>query len=138
MYPYFVESEDFAVDLYQLKDGRFQPIKQGELGPFMYGDGYLLIENELAEYLELLDLPRVAFKDAVIWDRKTDSEYRTHKEVIIGQHFSFDQINDIDLDGERILMMDNMYVFVSPALKNKLEKSKFTYLKFSEGLSNFA
>lgn len=138
MYPYYVETEDVPVGLYQLKDGRFQPIQEGKLGPFMAGHSYLLVEKKLAQYLESLNIESATFKDAVIWDRKNDKEYHSHKEVIINQHFSSEQINDINLDGDRILMMNNEYVFVSPTLKNKLEKSQFSYLKFSEGLSRFA
>lgn len=138
MYPYYVESDDMPVDLYQLEDGRYQLIQEGKLGPFMSGYTYLLIEKELAQYLESLDIERASFKDAVIWDRKNDKEYHSHKEVVMSQHFSSDQINDINLDGDRILVMDNEYKFVSPKLKDKLENSKFDYLKFSEGLSKFS
>lgn len=69
---------------------------------------------------------------------KNDQEYRSHKEVVISQHFYPEQINNINLDGVRILILDNKFVFVSPSLKNKLEETKFNYLMFSEGLSQFA
>ena len=136
MYPYFVETDDVPVGLYQLKDGRFQLIQKGKLGPFMSGYTYLLVENELAQFLESLNIERATFKDTVIWDRKNDKEHHSHKKVLC-QHFNSDQINDINLDGDRILMMDNEYIFVSPTLKDKLENSKYNYLKFSEGLSKF-
>lgn len=138
MYPYYVETDDIPVGLYQLKDGRFQLIQDGGIGPFMSGHGYLLVEKELAQYLENLRIERATFKDAVIWDRKNDKEHYSHKEIVLSQHFTSEQINDIDLDGDRILTMGNEYIFVSPSLKEKLENSKFSYLKFSEGLGKFA
>ncbi len=138
MYPYYVETEENSVGLYQLKDGRFQLVQAGKLGPFMCGYKYLLVEMELADYLQSLNVARATFKDVVIWDRSKDEEYHSHKKVIISQHFSSDEINDINLDGNRILMMDNQYVFVSPSLKEKLEIPEFGYLRFSEGLSKFA
>jgi len=138
MYPYCVETEKTPVKLYPLKDGRFQMIQEGKLGPFMSGYNYLLVETKLAEYLENLNVEGTTFRDAVILESSENKEYHSHKEVIIGQHFSFAEINGINLDGDRILMMDNQYVFVSPSLKEKLEKSEFGYLQFSEGLSEFA
>jgi len=56
--------------------------------------------------------------------------------VVINQHFDSDQINDIDLDGKRFLVMDKRYLFVSPELKLILEKSKHRFV-FSEGLTGF-
>ena len=56
MYPYCVETEKTPVKLYPLKDGRFQMIQEGKLGPFMSGYNYLLVETKLAEYLENLNV----------------------------------------------------------------------------------
>ena len=138
MYPYFVETEETPVELYPLKDGRFQLIRDGKLGPFMSGPNYLLVETKLAQYLEKLNVEDLTIRDAVVLHRSRNEEYRSHKEVVVGQHVSSDEINDIDLDGDRIVIMGNEYVFVTPSLKEKLEKSEFEYLRFSEGLSNFA
>ncbi len=138
MYSYYVYTEEIPVELYPLKDGRFQLIRDGKLGPFMSGPNYLLVETKLAQYLENLNVENATFREAVILDRGKNEEHHSHKEVIVRQHFSSDEINDIDLDGDRILMMDDQYVFVSPSLKEKLEKTEFGYLRFSEGLSNFA
>lgn len=138
MYPYHVVTNDNSAKLFLLEDGRFQLIQEGCLGPFMSGYNYLLVEKELAKYLEDLKIERASFKDAVIWDRKNNKEYHSHKEVILNQHFTYDQINVINLDGDRILMMGNEFIFVSPTLKKKLENSKFSYLKFSKGLTQFA
>ena len=138
MYAYFVETEEAPVKLYPLKDGRFQMIQEGKLGPFMSGYNYLLVERKLAEYLANLNVDGTTFRDVVIWDSSKNEDYHSHKEVIIDQHLSTDEIDDINLNGDRIFVMDNQYVFVSPSLKEKLEKSDFGYLQFSEGLSEFA
>lgn len=138
MYPFHIETKDSTSRLYQLKDGRYQIIENGELGPFMAGYGYLLLERELAEFLECLPVETATFRDAIIFDPSNSRELETHVEVIVDQRFEADQMNDINLDGDRILLMSNRYVFISPSLKKKLENSEFNYLKFSEGLSNFA
>lgn len=138
MLPYYVESNKDAVGLYRLKDGRYQMIEQGDVGPFMYGYGYLLVERELAEYLESINLEKATFKSAIIFDHKSGKEYKDHVEVVISQHFSTDQVNDINLEGDKFLVMNNEYIYASPSLKKKLEHSNFKYLEFSEGLSKFA
>lgn len=124
--------------LFRLSDGRFQIIEDGPLSPFLSGHDYLLIESGLAEYLVELDVERISIEDAVVWDRKSDIEYSGYKYVRINQHFNTDQINDIDVSGVRMLVLGNQYPFVSPELKNRLEQSKFSYLKFSEGLNGWA
>jgi hypothetical protein len=104
----------------------------------MPGHGYFLVDKELANFLQHLNIPGVTFKDAIVWDRENNKEYHSHKEVIVTQHFTSDQINTLNLEGDRILVMGNEYIFVSPMLKDKLVNSRFNYLEFSEGLSRFA
>jgi hypothetical protein len=54
------------------------------------------------------------------------------------KHFSSDMVRDINLGGERFLLMDGTYLFVSPLLRQRLDASPFKYLRFTEGLSEFA
>ena len=121
-----------------MNDGKFQIVEKGKIGPFMCGYGYLLVERELANFLEGLGLERAVFKDALIYDPVAKEEIKTHLEIVLNQHFSSIDIRGINLDGDKLLMMDNQYIFVTPSLKDKLTKSEFSYLKFSEGLSEFA
>jgi hypothetical protein len=136
--PFFMSCNLPSVGLYHLDDGRFQLIKDGPIAPFMYGPDYFLITRELANLLEELDIPRVHFEPAVIWDRGINQEHRTHVRLVVSQWFSVDQIKDLDLDGYRLLTLGDEYLFVSPTLKEKLDASDFKYLCFSEGLSEFA
>ena len=123
--------------LYQLSDGRFQIMEEGDLAPLMFGKEYILVESRLAEYIEVLDLPRLEVVEAVIYDPRRRREIRNYKELRIGERFSSDMIRDINLEGERFFLMDGSSVFVSPALKERLEASPFAYLRFTEGLSEF-
>ena len=138
--PYLMTCSEEAksVTLYPLKDGRFQIVRQGEVSPLMNGVGYVLIEKEFAEYLECLDLPQLVFDNAIIYDPKSRIEIATHRQMHIEQHFSADMMRDINLDGERMLLMDNSHIFVSPLLKKRLKSAGFQYLHFSEGFSEFA
>lgn len=138
MPPFHIHADQTAPRLYELNDGRFQLIEKGELKPFMSGYGYVLVQAELAEFLEQLGIERVAIKDAIVWDRISNTEYTSHKRLVLNQHFSEDQINDVNIDGIKMLAMNNEYVFASPMLKDSLKRSDFTYLKFSEGLNGFA
>lgn len=136
--PYYLFCSEIGTNLYPLKDGRFQIVTKGKVAPLMAGYGYTLVEENFAEYLEQLDLHRLDIVDAIIYDPTHKEEIRTHRQLKIEQHFSADMIGDINLDGERILLMDNCYIFISPQLKRRLEHSEFQYLRFSEGLNEFA
>jgi hypothetical protein len=135
--PYHISCKELHPRLYKLSDGRFQIMEEGDLTPLMVGYEYILVESKLAEYIEVLDLSRLEVVEAVIYDPRRRREIRTYKELRIGQRFSSDMIRDINLDGERVLLMDGASVFVSPALKERLEASPFAYLRFTEGLSEF-
>jgi len=137
-HPFHIWTDRPAVGLFRLADGRFQLIEDGPVGPLMFGPGYFIVERQLSEFLSDLTLPRVAIEPAVIWHRATGQEFNTHARIVVGQWFAPDQINDLDLDGERLLSMSDEYLFASPALKEKLRASPFSYLRFSEGLSDFA
>lgn len=113
-------------------------MEEGALAPVMVGYEYVLVDSELAEYIEALNLPRLAVIAAVIYDPRQNQEIRTFRQLLISQHFSSDMIRDINLDGERFLLMDGTYLFVSPLLRQRLDASPFKYLRFTEGLSEFA
>ena len=108
------------------------------IAPLMVGFQYVLANYELCDFLESLDLERVEYIPAILWNRATNEETRTHKRLKVGQFFASDQINDLNLDGPRLLTMDDTSLFVSPDLKELLEASGFECLRFSEGLSRFA
>ena len=124
--------------LFQLADGRFQVVEEGELAPLMIGHGYVLVEAGLAQYLVDLHLPGVEIIDAIIYEPWLRQEISTYKQLRIDQHFRWDMIRDIDLDGETFLLMDQEYVFVTAPLRERLQASGFDYLRFSEGLDGFA
>jgi hypothetical protein len=136
MYPYLIRIKNKTA-LYKLKDGRYQTIKKGDIYPIMVGYLYVLVENKIAEYFQSLDIERVTFKPAIIWERSADIEYSNYQEMILDHHFYSSQINDIDLDGMQFLLMDNQWLFVTPKLKSVLSSSGLK-LEFSEGLNGFA
>jgi len=103
----------------------------------MIGYRYVLADQELSKLFESLDLDRVEISPAIIWNRQIDKEFHTHHRIRIGQFFSPDQINDLNLDGDRLLIMNNESVFVSPGLKERLECAKLGFLRFTKGLSEF-
>lgn len=137
-YPYFVYTKIKSVNLYQLNDGRFQMIKQGSLALLMCGYQYVIVEDKFADYLDALDIRSIELRKVIIWNRQTNKEFRNYKQILFDRHFSLNQINDLNIDGIKMMLMDNHHLFVSPKLKQILEKSEFDYLLFSEGLSQFA
>jgi hypothetical protein len=138
MLPYLIESRLPVVRLFELDDGRFQLLEAGEIGPFLPGYGYLLVERNLAEFLSEHEVDRIVLKEVILFDRPSGQEHRTHVRIQVQQYFKSEQINDLDLSGQRLLTMNDEYYFVSPELKKRLEHSPFDYLRFSEGLEGFA
>ena len=136
--PFCVSYTLQAARLYELTDGRFQIVERGPLAPFMSGYGYLLVCHELAECMKRLEVKRVKYETAIIFDPRSSEEHRTHTRIHVGQYFKYDQISDLALDGNRLLTMDDQFLFVSPELKTQLEAGPFPYLRFTEGLSEFA
>ena len=133
--------------LYQLEDGRFQIVGEGGLAPLMIGYEYVLVEEHFALYLTTLDLPKMKIIDAIIYEPWQKKEIRTHKQLLIDQQFSSDMIQnidqpnspdivqrEIDLDGEQFLLMDRQYVFVSAALRERLDASGSVTFASQRGL----
>ena len=135
MYPYHLEINN-QTDLYQLNDGRFQLIKPGPIAPVMVGFKYILVKHSIAVYLKALDIDRVKFNPAIIWHRKEDIEDLSYTQIEVNHHFDSQNMNALNLDGSKFLLMDNRYLFVTPELKTKLETSPLNWT-FSEGFSNF-
>ncbi len=106
--------------------------------PLIVGFRFVLANEDLVSHLKSLEIERVTYEPAVIWDPKRRIELTTHNRLRVGQYFEADQINDLDLDGHRLLVMGDSYLFVSPSLKRALDKEGFDYLRFNEGLTQFA
>ena len=136
--PFYISCPSPSVNLIELSDGRFQLTKQGPISPFMAGYHYLLVEHALGAFLSELDMPGVRCAPATIFNRGTKEEHHTHTRVFIAQFFRADQIRDLLLEDCRLLTMGDQYYFASPALKFSLEQARFKYLRFTEGLSEFA
>ena len=138
MLPYLVTSNEDSVALLELEDGRFQMLAQGPVARFASGYQYLLVDKALAKYLKSLKVPQVTFAPAVVMNRTTGEEHRSHTRVFVHRSFSQGEVKALALDGRQILAMNGEHYFVSPSLKFALEANEFSYLQFSEGLSGFA
>ena len=136
--PYQVSCAKSHPRLYRLSDGRFQVVEPGCLAPLMIGHQYVLVETEFAEYIETLDLPGVNVRSAVVYEPRFEQEFLDYKELNIESQFSFDAVHDIDWSGERLRLLDGEHLFATPLLKHRLCASSFTFLRFTEGFSEFA
>jgi hypothetical protein len=106
-FPYHMSCTQEHALLYPLAEGRFQVMEHASLAALMVGYEYVLVERELADYLTDLDLPRVEIVDAIIYQPRTGEQIRTHQRLVVGQRFSHGMIRDLNLDGERLLLMDD-------------------------------
>ena len=136
--PYLLSCKHPSVRVFELEDGRFQLIEHGDIGPVVSGYKHLLVEARLATFLRNLKLERTNFEPAAFFVRSTGEQWSSHERVRVGQYFKLDQVQDLALDGHRILTLNDEYYFVSPSLKQALEIAGFEYLVFTEGLSGFA
>jgi hypothetical protein len=136
--PFYVYCNTTAPLLYERSDGSFQIIEQVGLAPFMAGYGHLLVEHALAEYLQALDVERVVYEPVLLVNPATKQEHRTHTRIRVRQFFKPDQLHDLCLDGLRMLTLNEQFYFASPDLKLALEARPFPYLRFREGLNEFA
>ena len=109
MLPYHLNISN-ETDLYRLDKDKFQMTSDGSVEPIMIGYKYVLFDSDIADYIAPLEIQRVKYTPAIIWNRKTGVEYRKYTQLIVSHHFDSVQINDIDLDGMRFLIMDNRYL----------------------------
>ena len=138
MLPYLITSNEDSVALLELDDGRFQMLEPGPIAEFASGFQYLLLGKALTKYLKSLKVPQVTYAPAVILNRTTGEEHRSHTRVFVHRSFSQNEVKSLALDGRQILAMNGEHFFVSPSLKFALEANEFSYLQFTEGLSAFA
>lgn len=136
--PFLMSCEEPSPTLFELGDGRFQIMEQVPVPPFIAGYRYLLVEQRLAIHLQDLQVERVKFEPAVLFNPVSGEEQRTHTRLFVSQFFRSNELSDLSVEGLRLLTLNDQYYFVSPALKSQLEGGAFPYLRFSEGLSEFA
>lgn len=138
MLPYFVDDKTNSVDLYQLpSNGKFQFQRYGAIGLLLVGHDYVVFEEKVASRIEQLNVEGIEFKESVIWDRRSDTEYLNYREALIANHFNSDTINQVKPQGLGFYLMDKQYLFVSPELKTELENLFVDTFTFTEGLASF-
>ncbi|WP_020405635.1 hypothetical protein [Hahella ganghwensis] len=136
MIPFLLEITN-KIGLYQLADGRFQLTQEGTPEAIMIGYEYIIVRNDIADaFTDLCTGGGLSFRPAIIWDRKKDKEYNNYREMMVEQHFGSQDLNALDLNSKQFLVMDNRYLFVTPALKESMVNSRLDF-EFSEGLSFF-
>ena len=138
MLPYLITSNEDSVALLELEGGRFQMIEPGPIARFASGYQYLLVDRAFAKYLKSLKVPQITFAPAVIFNRITGEEHRSHTRVFVRQSLYPGDIKSLALDGMQMFAMNGEHFFVSPSLMFALEANEFSYLEFSEGLTGFA
>jgi len=104
----------------------------------MSGYRYVLVDRQLADFLRAVGVERIGLEPAALWSPSTQVDHRSYERLTINQWFSADQVNDLNLYGDRLLTLGDEFVFASPSLKEKLEKAGFVYLQFTEGLRGWA
>jgi hypothetical protein len=100
--PFHVSCSELSVPLFRLKDGRFQLTKDGPIAPFMDGFGYFLIQPDLAQFIEELDIEGIQFEPAIVWHRGKDLEFGPYLNLLVGQFFNSQMMDELDLSGYKM------------------------------------
>lgn len=106
--------------------------------PLIVGFRFVLASKEFASVLRSLEIPGVTYEKATIWDARRRREINTHFRLRIDERFEYDEVRDLELEGLHMLVMGEEALFVSPSLMRALQRQKLNFLRFSEGLSEFA
>lgn len=134
--PFHISSATYGPRFHELGSGRFHQLDRGVVSPFIPGFRFVLVENELAQLLRATVLEGVSFEEAVLYDPRTGEERTTH--TCLRVHPCFQHPCDLPLDGARMWMIDDMKYFVSPTLKEILERTRWiSYLRLSQWPSDF-
>ena len=134
--PFLVSCEIVNPWFYEVGSGRFEKVHGSDVPPFIPGFQFLLVVNELADFLRSLGLEGVRFEAALLYDPRTGAEARTHTCLRVPGSLVSGDVGDLS-HGHRMLATDDQRYFVSPAVKEALETHGFKYLRFSEGFSDY-
>ena len=137
MVPFNVSCTISSDTLFRLDDGRYQLISGGDVAPLMTGYEYVLIDEEIKNFLVERKVMGVQYSPVTIYRKNTGEEIRSHTRMNFADNIELSAIMDIDATGRRVFSCGAEYLFVTPQLKMELE-SAFKYFHFTEGLSWFA
>jgi [ribosomal protein S5]-alanine N-acetyltransferase len=135
--PFHISCEQPAPVIYERGNGHIQIMQPMPIPPLIQSPGCLLVERPLAEFLQALDVERVSYRPAVLFDPVSKREIDTHVRLQVGHGFGSRDMDDLPLDGLRMMLLDGRDCFVSPELKAVLQASRFRYLRFSKGMQAY-
>ena len=133
-FPYHVDS--FTTVLCQLKDGRYQIVRNGKLTTVLAVSGYLLVKKDVATLLQDCKVAGVSSTPATLYDPVGRVEIDEYCSLRVDNVPSPATLQTIDLSGSKVWRYGDNALFVSAELKPHLER--FADLDFSEGFSMFA
>ena len=122
----------------ELKNGIVQCVESKPLPPLVTRFQLVLAEERMSLLLAALEVPRIRIEPAVVYLAGGQGQVHSHSRIRVGQYFTLDQSNDLNIEGDRLLTLNDESLFVTSSLKEKLEEAELEYLKFSKGLSEFA
>jgi hypothetical protein len=125
---------DDSVQLSYREDGRFSIVKDGKFYSIIWATpGYFLLRSRLTRLLIEYNIPNFIFKSAYIYNPFTGQFWNDYFEVKIEKHIYPSHSPKVDKKGLRIWHYNYSHIFVSPKLKELIQKNGFSDLKFSYG-----
>ena len=136
--PFNITTSQDCDDLILLSDGRYQLVSGGDTAPLMIGYQYVVADLEFLSHLESVNAEGFTPEPTSIFRRSTGEELSDYVRLRIHRGFTDSDLKDIDLEGDRLILMNQEHLFATPTLCEKLKAEKISYIRLSPGLSQFA
>ncbi len=136
-YPWCIEAVKRSYGkLWRVDESTFRILEKGALGDIISGHKHILVESNLVKGFENLE-DQLEIKPVQIVDQQTGEEWRNYFELIIRNELTTGNIDTLETSGIRIWHYTRENIFISPELKEVLQKTYKDKFEFSLGFSQF-
>lgn len=120
------------IGLYHKGNGLFRLYRVGDFEDMLLAHQYVLVRDTLAQFLADNSTNDVDFSEAVIYRQKTGERWTEYRIVRPSEEVTPGTIHKADATGLKLWHFDFGTLFVSPELKDLLEKAQW-HLRFQVG-----
>ncbi len=124
------------VNLIRLKDGRYQVAEFGSFKKILDGDGFPLIDNEIAKVLKENAPDQIELRPVEIFRRANNQKWTNYSELITKRTIDVQSYDKTESSGINIFTLLNTFIYVSHYLKKIIEREldHLTDIRFKQGL----
>ena len=113
---------DKEVLLLQLEDNKYYVREFGKFKPILNAAGAILVENQLAAIFQKYAADQIeSVQNVTIHRRATDETWANYVSIVFKHDLEVQKFENADSDGVKIYTFMNNEIYVTSALKNKIE-----------------